>query len=285
MRAGERRVVRSDLWIDPAFDERLSREQGSALAVFPVRGDPALVWDLLVGAHVYHVSAAKDELPREWCVGPDLIGRCPHLVCVSSSGAGYDTVDVAACTAAGIAVVNPAGGNAPSVAEHALGLMLGGSRRMGECDRRMRRETGYSREQVMGHEIRGKTLGLVGIGHIPHRRRDARGPAQHRQHRRRTDRRGAGGRASAAPRQPRGLAGVRAAQRPHPSLSPPAFHIRASGARRHLPRGARRSLMRGSLITGAVDCLRPSRCPQAGRVDLVCYTSSHRNSARQWPAP
>src|SRR6478672_2368734 len=44
--------------------------------------------------------------------------------------------------------------------------MLGLSRRMTESDRRMRRETGFSREDVMGHEISGKTIGLVGIGHI-----------------------------------------------------------------------------------------------------------------------
>lgn len=163
--AAGKRVVRSDLWIDPAFDEGLSREPGLSLAVFPARGDPAAAWALLAGAHVYQVSAAKDELPREWFVGSELVERCPGLLCVSSSGAGYDTVDVAACTAAGIAVVNQAGGNAPSVAEHTLGLMLGVSRRMLEGDRRIRRETGYPREKVMGHEIRGKTVGLVGIGH------------------------------------------------------------------------------------------------------------------------
>jgi D-3-phosphoglycerate dehydrogenase len=44
--------------------------------------------------------------------------------------------------------------------------MLGVSRRMAEGDRRMRREIGYSREDVMGHEIQGKTVGLVGIGYI-----------------------------------------------------------------------------------------------------------------------
>jgi D-3-phosphoglycerate dehydrogenase len=75
-------------------------------------------------------------------------------------------VDVEACTAAGVAVVNQAGGNAVSVAEHTLGLMLGVSRRMLEGDRRMRREVGYAREDVMGREMAGKTLGLVGIGHI-----------------------------------------------------------------------------------------------------------------------
>ena len=162
----EKRVVRSDLWIDPAFDARLAREPGVSLGVFAVRGNAAAARDMLAGAHVYHVSAAKDELPREWFVGPELLARCPQLLCVSSSGAGYDTVDVAACTAAGVAVVNQAGGNAPSVAEHTFGFILGLSRRMVEGDRRLRRETGYTREDAMGHEIRGKTLGIVGIGHI-----------------------------------------------------------------------------------------------------------------------
>lgn len=164
--ATEKRVVRSDLWIDAAFDARLAREPGVSLAVFPVRGNAAAAWDMLAGAHVYHVSAAKDELPQEWFARADLLARCPQLLCVSSSGAGYDTVDVAACTAAGIAVVNQAGGNAPSVAEHTLGMLLGVSRKMIECDRRMRREHGFTREDVMGHEIRGKTIGLVGIGHV-----------------------------------------------------------------------------------------------------------------------
>jgi len=165
MAAFQKRVARSDVWIDAAFDARLSREAGVSLGVFPTRGNPAAAWDLLGAAHVYHVSAAKDELPQEWFARADLLARCPQLLCVSSSGAGYDTVDVPACTAAGVIVVNQAGGNAPSVAEHAIGLMLGVSRRMLESDRRMRRERGFSREDVMGHEISGKTLGLVGIGH------------------------------------------------------------------------------------------------------------------------
>jgi D-3-phosphoglycerate dehydrogenase len=161
-----KRVVRSDLWIDRAFDERLAREPDISLQIFPVNGNPTAAWDMLAGAHVYHISAAKDELPQEWFARADLIARCPNLLCVSAGGAGYDTVDVAACTAAGVAVVNQAGGNSASVAEHTLGLMLGVSRRMVEGDRRMRRELGYAREDVMGHEIRGQVVGLVGIGHI-----------------------------------------------------------------------------------------------------------------------
>lgn len=162
----QKRVVRSDLWIAPAFDERLARERDVSLGIFPARGNTAAAWDMLSAAHVYHISAAKDELPREFFARAELLARCPNLLCVSAGGAGYDTVDVAACTAAGVIVVNQAGGNAVSVAEHTLAMVLGVSRRMVEGDRRMRRELGYSREDVMGHEIRGKTIGLVGIGHI-----------------------------------------------------------------------------------------------------------------------
>ena len=161
-----KKVVRSDLWINPVFDERLAQVSDIDLKIFPVRGHREQALQLLAQAHVYHVSAAKDEVPREWFASAELIAQCPQLLCVSSSGAGYDTVDVAACTAAGIAVVNQAGGNADSVAEHTLALMLSISRRMVESDRRMRREQGFTREDVMGHAIRGKTLGLIGMGHI-----------------------------------------------------------------------------------------------------------------------
>jgi D-3-phosphoglycerate dehydrogenase / 2-oxoglutarate reductase len=153
------RIARADLWLHPGFEERLAVER------FPARGDDDAAWRILGAAHAYQISAAKDELPRPFWANAEFLARCPNLLCVSSSGAGYDTVDVAACTAAGVAVVNQAGGNAVSVAEHALGLLLAVSHRIVECDRRMRREHNFPREQVMGHEIRGRTLGIVGIGH------------------------------------------------------------------------------------------------------------------------
>jgi len=161
-----KRVVRSDLWVDGVFEERLSREPDIEVVKFSIRGAAQAARSALSAAHVYHISAAKDELPREWFASAELLSMCPNLLCVSAGGAGYDTVDVAACNAAGVAVVNQSGGNAVSVAEHTLGLMLGVSRRMLEGDRRMRREVGYAREDVMGHELAGKTVGLVGIGNI-----------------------------------------------------------------------------------------------------------------------
>lgn len=166
MSAQRKHVVRFDLPVNPAFGERLAREPDIDLTVCARKGPEAAGWAALEGAHVYHISAAKDELPRLWFANAELLRRCPSLLCVSSAGAGYDTVDVAACTEAGVAVVNQAGGNANSVAEHAFALMLALSRRIVECDQRLRREQGFSREDVMGHELGGKVLGIVGIGHV-----------------------------------------------------------------------------------------------------------------------
>lgn len=166
MSTKRKNVVRFDLPLNPAFDQRLAHESDINLTVCARAGPEEAGWAALERSHVYHVSAAKDELPRRWFVSAELLQRCPTLLCVSSFGAGYDTVDVAACTKAGVAVVNQAGGNANSVAEHAFGLMLALSRRIIECDRRLRCEQGFSREDVMGHEIGGKVLGIIGIGHV-----------------------------------------------------------------------------------------------------------------------
>jgi len=161
-----KRLCRLDLWPNPVFDQLIGAEPGIGLSVLPARGDDARTLAGLKTAHAYHVSAARDELPRQWFVNADLISQCPDLVCVSSGGAGYDTVDVPACTAAGIAVVNQAGGNAASVAEHTYALLLAVQRRVVESHQRLRHDTGFSREDLMGHEVHGTVIGLVGIGQI-----------------------------------------------------------------------------------------------------------------------
>lgn len=161
----EKRIVRLGLWIDEAFGEWLAREPGARLWVCPADSPEADLLAALAEAHVYHCGSAKDENPRHACVTDAMLARCPSLLCVSTYGAGYDTVDVAACTRAGVIVVNQAGGNARSVAEHTIALALAVSRRIVESDRRLRRERGFSREDLMGRELAGKTIGLVGIGH------------------------------------------------------------------------------------------------------------------------
>jgi D-3-phosphoglycerate dehydrogenase len=166
MAANPKIVVRFDFPYDPVMDARFAREADIDLVTCERAAADAKTRAALADAHVYLISSAKDELPRQWFASAELIGRCPKLLCVSASGAGYDTVDVDACTRAGIIVVNQAGQNAGAVAEHTLGLMLSLSKRIGECDRRMRRERGFAREEVMGRDISGRVLGVVGIGHI-----------------------------------------------------------------------------------------------------------------------
>lgn len=162
------RVARLDLWIDPAFDAAIARDHTLDLRVLPVNGD-AVTAAGLACAHAYHVSAAKDEVPARWQVSADLLAHCPQLLCVSSGGAGYDTVDVAACTRAGVAVVNQAGANAASVAEMTFALLLSLVKRLGGSEAALRAGTAVSREALMGHEIEGRVLGIVGIGEIGRR--------------------------------------------------------------------------------------------------------------------
>ncbi|HWE78140.1 MAG TPA: hydroxyacid dehydrogenase [Pseudolabrys sp.] len=166
MAANPKIVVRFNFPYDPIMDERFAREPDIALRTCDRDAADGDIRAELAEAHVYLISSAKDELPRQWFATTDLLARCPKLLCISTSGAGYDTVDVDACTKAGVIVVNQAGMNAGAVAEHTLGMILSLSKRIGESDHRLRRERGFAREEVMGRDIADKVLGIIGIGHV-----------------------------------------------------------------------------------------------------------------------
>ena len=123
-------------------------------------------WAALAAAHGQIISASRQELPRELHVNADYLKRCPQVLAVSSTGAGYDTIDIAACTDAGVIAVNQAGGNKEAVAEHTLGMLLMLAKRIGEADRKIRRGEVKARADLMGHDILGMTIGLVGIGNV-----------------------------------------------------------------------------------------------------------------------
>lgn len=163
------RIARSNIWQHPAFVERLASEHDIVLETFDRHRDPDSAWAMLARAHVYQISSARDELPLPFHANASLLARCPQLLCVSAGGAGFDTVDVEACTRAGVLVLNQAGANAQSVAEFTLGLILDLVHKISLSDRRLRSERGFTREDLMGIELYGKTLGLVGIGHVGRR--------------------------------------------------------------------------------------------------------------------
>lgn len=121
---------------------------------------------ILSTAHAYQIGSARDELMVKFHATSDLLKRTPNLLIVSTSGAGYDTVDVKQCTAAGVLVVNQTGGNKEAVAEHVLGLMICLSKRVMETDRNLRRGTLGDRANFIGHDILGKTVGICGLGNV-----------------------------------------------------------------------------------------------------------------------
>jgi D-3-phosphoglycerate dehydrogenase len=130
---------------------------------------PDVVASVLGAAHAYQIGAARDEIARRFHVDRELLAQAPNLLIVSSNGAGYDTIDVAACTAAGVLVLNQAGGNRHSVAEHVLAMLLSLSKRIVEADRAMRQGAPIDRNEFVGTEAQGKTIGIVGLGHVGRR--------------------------------------------------------------------------------------------------------------------
>lgn len=92
----------------------------------------------------------------------------PRLRCVALYAVGYNNVDVAAATARGVAVTNTPGVLTNATADCAVGLMLAAARRLCEGDRAMRAGdfTGWAPDYMLGLELDGAVLGVVGFGRI-----------------------------------------------------------------------------------------------------------------------
>jgi len=122
-------------------------------------------WAEMSRAHGYH-PCARTEMREPWFPDARLFAKAPNLLAVCSLGAGYDVIDVDACTRAGIVVCNQSGANKEAVAEHAVGLMLAMSKKIMETDRALRKESNIERFRYIGTELFGKTVGIIGLGNI-----------------------------------------------------------------------------------------------------------------------
>jgi D-3-phosphoglycerate dehydrogenase / 2-oxoglutarate reductase len=94
-----------------------------------------------------------------------LLDHAARLKVIGRAGIGVDNVDMDAATKKGIVVMNTPGGSSVSVAEHAMGLMLALSHRIPQADSTMKQGK-WEKKKLMGSELRGKTLGVVGYGNI-----------------------------------------------------------------------------------------------------------------------
>jgi D-3-phosphoglycerate dehydrogenase len=95
-----------------------------------------------------------------------LIEAAPRLKVIARHGVGLENMDLLAARAHGIRIVYTPEGNCESVAEHFVGMALLLSKRMLEADQALRAGHWHVREQYLGSELHGKTLGVVGFGRI-----------------------------------------------------------------------------------------------------------------------
>ncbi len=95
----------------------------------------------------------------------DIIAKGDKLRVIGRAGIGVDNVDVQAATEKGIVVMNTPQGNALAAAEHTIGLMFAAARKIGIADRTMKQGK-WEKKALMGVEVYGKTMGVIGIGNI-----------------------------------------------------------------------------------------------------------------------
>jgi D-3-phosphoglycerate dehydrogenase len=156
-------------WTDPAAGDILAMADVDVVKLdLDATGEQG--WAALESAHGYQVATRTDVAGyangAQWLAGPELVQRCEQLLAVCSAGAGYDVIDVEACTRAGIAVCNNSGPGAEAVAEHALGFMLDLAKKITVADRVLRAGPLRDRLALRGSQLSGKTLGVIGLGAI-----------------------------------------------------------------------------------------------------------------------
>src|SRR6266571_9466693 len=98
-------------------------------------------------------------------VTAEVLRKAPKLKLIGRAGVGVDNVDLDAATAAGVLVMNTPGGNAVSVAEHTLALMLAMARYIPQATASTKGGK-WEKKRFLGSELRGKVLGIVGLGSI-----------------------------------------------------------------------------------------------------------------------
>ena len=163
-----KRLVYFDRFMDPIANAIIGRRDDIDLVRLDYATSEADNWTEIAQAHGYQVQP-RGELRAPWFVDAALLARCPNMLAVSSTGAGYDVINVEACTAAGVIVVNQSGTNWEPVAEHALGLMLSLTKKIAVSERAMKRTADLDRRAYVGNNLRDKTVGIIGIGHIGRR--------------------------------------------------------------------------------------------------------------------
>jgi glyoxylate reductase len=137
---------------------------------------PGPAWDELPEVELLDAWPPPEPLPGVQVlveavtrIGREQLDLLPDLRLVANYGVGYDMVDVSACRERGIAVTNTPGVLDAAVADLALALILACRRHLVASDRFVREgrwRRGWARPELLGRDLAGSTLGLVGLGRI-----------------------------------------------------------------------------------------------------------------------
>jgi D-3-phosphoglycerate dehydrogenase len=159
------------------------RSQSTPIALKIVVSDelPESALDLLRGERGWLIDARSGRSPAELTrdlgdadallvrsatkVTSDLLAAAPKLRIVGRAGTGVDNIDVEAASSRGILVVNAPGANSISVAEQAVAMMLSLARSVPAADHAMKAGR-WEKKRFLGTELKGKTLGIAGLGRI-----------------------------------------------------------------------------------------------------------------------
>jgi len=142
----------------------------AALAWLRERAEVALAGDLREDALLPLVAEADGIVIRaNGRITERLLAHAPRLRVVGRHGVGLDSVDLEACNRRGVRVVYTPLATVEAVAEHAVGLMLAVAKQIVRGDAAARAGEFTARHQLIGQELYGQTLGVVGFGRIGQR--------------------------------------------------------------------------------------------------------------------
>lgn len=145
----------------------LIAEPMAAAGVELLKAQPG--WNIIVSnpkEYLNHLPEADALVVRSAVkVTKEVLEKAPKLRVIGRAGVGVDNVDLNAATAAGVLVMNTPGGNAVSVAEHTIALILALARSIPQASASTKSGK-WEKKKFLGNEVRGKILGVLGLGSI-----------------------------------------------------------------------------------------------------------------------
>jgi D-3-phosphoglycerate dehydrogenase len=156
--------------MEPSLSKRVVVAESFAEQGLAILRQAGITVDSMVGRSREDLKASLETadgliVRSETRVDRELLAAGPKLTVVARAGVGVDSIDVPAATDAGVVVLNTPAANTVSAAEQTFGLMLALARHTPEAVQSLR-EGRWIRLQLVGTELQGKTIGIVGLGRV-----------------------------------------------------------------------------------------------------------------------